>query len=105
MQKTDREEKVNTWGFLDPFERTLWLAIISSSVIVGIVVWVYDRFSPYGYYGRVIQSAEVTSEEVHAQNTLSFFNSFWAAAAAYLEQGPDGLHPVSHSGRVPTLAW
>ena len=38
MKKTDREEKVNTWGLLGPFENTLWIAIISSSVIVGIVV-------------------------------------------------------------------
>ena len=105
MKKTDREEKVNTWGFLDPFEKTLWIAIISSSVIVGIVVWVYDRLSPYGYYERVVQSAEVTIEEARAQNTLSFFNSLWAAAAAYLEQGPDGLHPISHSDRATTLAW
>ncbi|KAL9979024.1 hypothetical protein ACROYT_G016616 [Oculina patagonica] len=105
MKKTDMENKVNTWGFLDPFEKTLWIAIISSSVIVGIVVWIYDRLSPYGYYGRVVQSAEVTSEEAHAKNTLSFFHSFWAAAASYLEQGPDGFHPISHSGRATTLAW
>lgn len=105
MKKTDMGSKVNTWGFLDPFEKTLWIAIIGSSVIVGIVVWIYDRLSPYGYYGRVVQSAQVTSEEAHAQNTLSFFHSFWAAAASYLEQGPDGFHPISHSGRATTLAW
>jgi len=105
MKKTDMGNKVNTWGFLDPFEKTLWIAIISSSVIIGIVVWVYDHLSPYGYYGRVVQSAEVTSEEVHAKNTLSFFHSFWSAAASYLEQGPDGFHPISHSGRATTLAW
>ena len=105
MKKTDMGNKVNTWGFLDPFEKTLWIAIISSSVIIGIVVWVYDHLSPYGYYGRVVQSAEVTSEEAHAKNTLSFFHSFWSAAASYLEQGPDGFHPISHSGRATTLAW
>ena len=89
MKKTDREEKVNTWGFLGPFEKTLyWIAIINSSVIVGIVLWVYDHLSPYGYYERMVQSAEVTIEEARAQNTLSFFNSLGAAAAAYLEQGP-----------------
>lgn len=105
MKKTDMEERVNTWGFLDPFEKTLWIAIISSSAIVGIVVWVYDHLSPYGYYGRAMQSAEVTSEEARAKSTLSFFNSCWAAATSYLEQGPDGLHPISHSGRATTLAW
>lgn len=106
MKKSDLQKKVNTWGFLDPFEKTLWIAIVSSSVIVGIVVWVYDRLSPYGYYRRVTQSTEVPSAEgAHARNTLSFFNSLWAAAAAYLEQGPDQLHPISHSGRATTLAW
>ena len=69
------------------------------------MVWVYDRLSPYGYYERVVQSAEVTIEEARAQNTLSFFNSLGAAAAAYLEQGPYGLHPISHSDRATTLAW
>lgn len=106
MKKSDLQKKVNTWGFLDPFEKTLWIAIISSSVIVGIAVWVYDRLSPCGYYRRVTQATEVPSADgAHARNTLSFFNSLWAAAAAYLEQGPDQLHPISHSGRATTLAW
>ncbi|RMX40220.1 hypothetical protein pdam_00016542 [Pocillopora damicornis] len=97
MKKTDMENKVNTWGFLDPFEKTLWIAIISSSVIIGTVVWIYDRLSPYGYYGKVVQSAEVSSEEALAKNTLSLFHSFWAAVASYLEQTPDNLHPISQS--------
>ena len=105
MKKTDMENKVNTWGFLDPFEKTLWIAIISSSVIIGTVVWIYDRLSPYGYYGKVVQSAEVSSEEALAKNTLSVFHSFWAAVASYLEQTPDNLHPISQSGRATTLAW
>ncbi|XP_027050906.1 glutamate receptor ionotropic, kainate 2-like [Pocillopora damicornis] len=104
MKKTDMENKVNTWGFLDPFEKTLWIAIISSSVIIGTVVWIYDRLSPYGYYGKVVQSAEVSSEEALAKNTLSLFHSFWAAVASYLEQTPDNLHPISQSGRATTLA-
>lgn len=105
MKKTDMENKSNTWGFLDPFEKTLWIAIISSSVIIGTIVWIYDRLSPYGYYGKVVQSAEVSSEEAHAKNTLSLFHSFWAAVASYLEQTPDTLHPISQSGRATTLAW
>lgn len=105
MKKTDMENKVNTWGFLDPFEKTLWIAIISSSVIIGTVVWIYDQLSPYGYYGKVVQSAEVSSEEALAKNTLSLFHSFWAAVASYLEQTPDNLHPISQSGRATTLAW
>ena len=96
---------MNTWGFLDPFEKTLWLAIIGSSVIIGIVVCVYDGLSPYGFYGKVLQSKEVISTEIHAQNTLSFLNSIWAAVTSYMEQGPDRLHPVSSSGRATTLAW
>lgn len=105
MKKTNMDDKMNTWGFLDPFEKTLWLAIIGSSVIIGIVVCVYDGWSPYGFYGKVLQSKEVISTEIHAQNTLSFLNSIWAAATSYMEQGPDRLHPVSSSGRATTLAW
>ena len=105
MKKTNNGRKANTWGFLDPFEKTLWIAIVSSSVIIGIVVWIYDRLSPLGYHGRAVQSAAVTAEQAHAKNTLSFLNSFWAAATAYLEQCPDGLHPISFSGRASSLAW
>ncbi|XP_031550471.1 glutamate receptor 1-like isoform X2 [Actinia tenebrosa] len=104
-KKSYRERGSNLWGFLDPFETTLWLAIVVSSIVVGTVVWIYDRLSPYGYYGRVAQSPKPKEDEYLARNTLCFFNSFWSAAASYLEQGPDGTHPISHSGRATTLAW
>ncbi|XP_067054539.1 glutamate receptor 2-like isoform X1 [Acropora muricata] len=105
MKKTDMEDKVDTWGFLNPFEKTLWMAIIGSSIIVGIVVWIFDRLSPYGFHGRVVRSENATSEEIHAQNTLSILNSLWAATSSFMEQGPDSLHPGSPSGRATTLAW
>ena len=105
MKKTDMEDKVDTWGFLNPFEKTLWMAIIGSSIIVGIVVWIFDRLSPYGFHGRVARSENVTSEEIHAKNALSILNSLWAATSSFMEQGPDSLHPGSPSGRATTLAW
>ena len=104
MRKED-SSKSNIWGFLDPFEATLWVAIICSSVVMGAVVWVFERLSPYGFYGRVVQSVEVDEDDLKEKNTLSFFNSFWSAVASYLQQGPDGLHPISHSGRAASLAW
>ncbi|KAK2566425.1 Glutamate receptor 2 [Acropora cervicornis] len=105
MKKTDMEDKVDTWGFLNPFEKTLWMAIIGSSIIVGIVVWIFDRLSPYDFHGRVVRSENATSEEIPAQNTLSILNSLWAATSSFMEQGPDSLHPGSPSGRATTLAW
>lgn len=42
MKKIDMENKVNIWGFLDFFEKILWIVIISLLVIIGIVVWIYD---------------------------------------------------------------
>lgn len=105
MKKTDMEDKVDTWGFLNPFEKTLWMAIIGSSIIVGIVVWIFDRLSPYGFHGRVVRSENATSEEIHAENALSILNSLWAATSSFMEQGPDSLHPGSPSGRATTLAW
>ncbi|XP_048580684.1 glutamate receptor 1 isoform X2 [Nematostella vectensis] len=105
MKKAIKEKKSNLWGFLDPFELTLWAAIVVSSVVIGTVVWIYDRLSPYGYYGRAVQSKVPTEEEYNTRNTLCFFNSFWSATASYLEQGPDGTHPISHSGRATILAW
>jgi len=37
MKKSFHEKKTNLWGFLDPFEETLWLAIVVSSIVVGTV--------------------------------------------------------------------
>lgn len=36
-------------GFLDPFEADLWILLAATSVIMSIIIWVIDGFSPFGF--------------------------------------------------------
>lgn len=54
MKKINMDDKMNIWGFLDFFEKIFWLVIIGLLVIIGIVVCVYDGWSFYGFYGKVL---------------------------------------------------
>ena len=58
MKKSDRMTEHNIWGFLSPFSSRLWIAIICCTVVIGIVVWIYDVLSPNGFYGRYAQVKE-----------------------------------------------
>ncbi|EDO45521.1 predicted protein, partial [Nematostella vectensis] len=37
------------FGFMKPFGTHLWVAFVSTSVVLVIMVWLIDMYSPYGY--------------------------------------------------------
>jgi len=41
---------VNVWIFLSPFSSELWFGLLGLTFAMSIIVYVYDRLSPYGYY-------------------------------------------------------
>ena len=61
--------------------------------MVTIIMWVLDRFSPYGYRA----DAKATGEGDGSEFSLS--NSLWFATGSILQQGADTT-PRSGSGRV-----
>ena len=89
LKKTSSSETIEQLlQFLDPFDSYVWLATLTSLVIISVAVFVINYFSPYGYKD---DNGRGTSEE------FSFFNSVWFALASLLQQGGDNT-PRSLSG-------
>ncbi|XP_031560849.1 glutamate receptor 2-like isoform X2 [Actinia tenebrosa] len=95
------------FGFLKPFSVHLWIVIIGAVLGMAVVSFVFSLLSPYGFYGRCVQSTsnEVKASHLETQYNLSLLNSIWSSTAYYLGQGPDGLHPISASGRAAIAVW
>lgn len=48
---------------------------------------------------------QVKASHRETKNNLRLSNALWSSAAYFLGQGPDGLHPVSSSGRAAIAVW
>ncbi|KAJ7372454.1 hypothetical protein OS493_018961 [Desmophyllum pertusum] len=108
IMRKEEDSEYKVFSFLRPFDVNLWLAIVSTTLVVGVFLWLHSTFSPYGYHGRVAQATDtrtVTRDEIKAKDHLRFFNAIWSSFAYYVSQGPDVLHPVSLSGRIAVGVW
>lgn len=93
--------------FFRPFRYDLWLAIGFTMIIVGFFLWFFSTFSPYGYYGRCVQTclSRVPSKYLKCRDTLTLVRSFWSSVVYYVGQSSDHLHPVCSSGRITVAVW
>lgn len=99
-------DKEDVFRFMHPFKTELWLMIGISAILVGVFLWFFSTFSPFGFYGRCVQIAhhKVPREYLKRRNTLRLSNSIWSTIA-YLGQSAGSLHPVSNSGRITVAVW
>lgn len=144
------------FGFMKPLSFNLWTFIIGAVLAMAVVSFMFSLLSPYGFYGRCVQSGsnevsilakaksndsqriflsefqfdlgspwlrnrffiftfysqpslhlfiQIKASHLEAKYNLSLLNSIWASSAYYLGQGPDGLHPISASGRAAIAVW
>ncbi|XP_020899711.1 glutamate receptor 2 isoform X2 [Exaiptasia diaphana] len=91
-------ENVNLFAFLLPFEEQLWLCVCAVVGTVTIIMYVLDRFSPYGYRAEAKDTGEGDGNE------FSMSNSLWFATGSILQQGADTT-PKAGSGRVLAAAF
>ena len=108
IMRKEEDSKYKVFSFLRPFDFNLWLAIVSTTLGVGVFLWLHSTFSPYGYHGRVAQARDkktVTRDEIKTKDHLRFFNAIWSSFAYYVSQGPDVLHPIALSGRIAVGVW
>jgi len=80
LKKTSSIAKIDYLQFLTPFETYVWLAILSSLMVISITMFTVNYFSPYRCKDY---TDKATSEE------FSLFNSVWFAVASLLQQGTD----------------
>ncbi|KAK3751825.1 hypothetical protein QZH41_013283 [Actinostola sp. cb2023] len=86
-------EEVNLFAFLLPFEEQLWLCVCAIVGTVTVIMYILDRFSPYGYRAEAKETGEGDGNE------FGLSNSLWFATGSILQQGADTT-PKAGSGRV-----
>jgi Ligand-gated ion channel len=81
-------EVVNLWGFLNPFDYTVWLSICGFIVLTGLTYW-------------LLEYLDVNTDESHVlENPIG--NIYRAATTT---TGHFGFEPSTHSARILGFSW
>ncbi|CAF3742483.1 unnamed protein product [Rotaria magnacalcarata] len=100
----------NLASFLQPFKEALWMMVLLSVHVVAVVLYLLDRFSPFGRFrfssqqksergnGPVI---EVNTEE----DALNLSRALWFTWGILLNSGIGEGTPRSFSARVLGMVW
>lgn len=100
-------DEVDFFAFFKPFKVDLWLTIAVTTFLIGVLLWFFGTFSPFGFYGRCVQIAHYNAPREHQKrrHTLRLTKSLWSSLVHYVGQSADSLHPVSASGRITLAVW
>ncbi|XP_069953215.1 ionotropic receptor 93a-like isoform X3 [Cherax quadricarinatus] len=80
--------------FMEPFANDTWILLVISIVIMGPILFLINRYSPYySYYGLY-----------NGRGLFQLHNCFWYVYSAVLQQGCD-WDPLSDSGRIVVGTW
>ncbi|XP_046669606.1 glutamate [NMDA] receptor subunit 1 [Homalodisca vitripennis] len=85
-------------SFLQPFSNTLWILVMVSVHVVALVLYLLDRFSPFGRY----RLANTDSTE---EDALNLSSAIWFAWGVLLNSGIGEGVPRSFSARVLGMVW
>ncbi|CAL4107639.1 unnamed protein product, partial [Meganyctiphanes norvegica] len=85
-------------SFLQPFRDTLWMLVLVSVHVVALVLYLLDRYSPFGRYKQA--SVDGTEEDA-----LNFSSAVWFAWGVLLNSGIGEGTPRSFSARVLGMVW
>ena len=88
--KRNEEKDLDLTQFMLPFTISAWCLLLVSWLIVTLIVYVLDKYSPYGW-------RQVQQEEGEDGDEFNLFNSLWFCLACMLTQGPDNT-PRNFSG-------
>jgi len=96
----------NLASFLQPFEEALWIMVLLSVHVVAVVLYLLDRFSPFGRFRFAPrqgndQAIEVNSEE----DALNLSRALWFTWGILLNSGIGEGTPRSFSARVLGMVW
>ncbi|XP_008560192.1 glutamate [NMDA] receptor subunit 1 [Microplitis demolitor] len=85
-------------SFLQPFSNTLWILVMVSVHVVALVLYLLDRFSPFGRFK--LANADGTEEDA-----LNLSSAVWFAWGVLLNSGIGEGTPRSFSARVLGMVW
>jgi len=84
--------------FLTVLENNVWFSILAAYFVVSVIIFVYDRVSPYSYYNNKEGWADQKRRDFSLKETL------WFCMTSLTPQG-GGEGPQNLSGRVAALTW
>lgn len=85
-------------SFLQPFSNTLWILVMVSVHVVALVLYLLDRFSPFGRF-------KLTSNDNTEEDALNLSSAIWFAWGVLLNSGIGEGTPRSFSARVLGMVW
>lgn len=71
-------ESTDFFGFMQPFTWDLWVTLIATNVVVGVLLFLFDRLTPYGF-----------SRKSDTRKNFSFSNSLLNTTMALFGQDSD----------------
>ncbi|XP_070572738.1 glutamate receptor ionotropic, delta-2-like isoform X2 [Ptychodera flava] len=91
-------KRKNMFAFLEPLNIWVWSCILAAFFIVGVLLYVLDRLSPYSNHNLKREGFS------HCADDFDLKNSLWFAFASFMQQGGDTT-PISFSGRILSAFW
>nr|CAG4649931.1 EOG090X00ST [Sida crystallina] len=85
-------------SFLQPFSDTLWILVMVSVHVVALVLYLLDRFSPFGRF-------RLANAENSEEDALNLSSAIWFAWGVLLNSGIGEGTPRSFSARVLGMVW
>ena len=85
-------------SFLQPFKDGLWIMVLLSVHVVAIVLYLLDRFSPFGKF-------KISKNENSEEDALNLSRALWFTWGVLLNSGIGEGTPRSFSARVLGMVW
>ncbi|XP_017856580.1 PREDICTED: glutamate [NMDA] receptor subunit 1 [Drosophila arizonae] len=85
-------------SFLQPFSNTLWILVMVSVHVVALVLYLLDRFSPFGRF-------KLSHSDSNEEKALNLSSAIWFAWGVLLNSGIGEGTPRSFSARVLGMVW
>ena len=85
-------------SFLQPFKEALWIMVFISVHVVGLVLYLLDRFSPFAKF-------KMSSKETTEEDALNLSRAIWFTWGVLLNSGIGEGTPRSFSARVLGMVW
>lgn len=103
-----KPEEISTiFQFLSPLSTFVWIAILSSLVLVSLLLFLMDRFSP-NYPSVVANNHDLSDpdpDDGHSSISVGLRESIWFMYGALVGGGTEGWNPRTVSCRLLTSAW
>jgi glutamate receptor, ionotropic, invertebrate len=97
IQKKKAESSL--FKFLDVLENEVWFCILGAYLLTSLLLWIYDRYSPYSY-----QNNREKYENDEEKRIFTFKESLWFCMTSLTPHG-GGEAPKSLSGRILSATW